>query len=89
MTYQATELDVVNERLARCDAAAQQAHAENEKLRDEVTRLRAHSEDQATLISNLIERLSEAGLVDDMDRVEFNKWSHEHQQLAVEQIAGK
>ena len=36
---------------------------------------------QANIIGGLIERLSDAGLVDDMDRVEFNKWSQEYQQI--------
>lgn len=43
--------------------------------------LLAHTEQQATMIDGLIERLSEAGLLDDMDRTQFNGWSQEHRIL--------
>lgn len=55
--------------------------ADNEEILTTIARLLAHVECQAELINTLIERLSDAGLVDDMDRVEFNKWSQAHQQI--------
>lgn len=36
---------------------------------------------QADIIDRLIERLREAELVDDMDIIEFNKWSQSFQQI--------